>query len=170
MVLDVHDPRRAGLVLEARRPVHDIGVVQIRVSPGGVAAAEARAGIRDRTVGIHDVSYRPRSILQLEQVPWVARRLQNVEGAGILVEAAGTGAVHGHDAERRAEHPLRLEVPRQAKTRLEVVQIPLADRSLRMRNRSHPPGHRIDRGRIELRLLVILSLIGGKVGPAHAKV
>src|SRR5205807_1627477 len=99
----------------------------------------------------------------LEHIPWVARWLQDIEGAGILVEPAGTSAVDGHDAKGGTVHPLRLKVPRQAETRLEVVQVPLADRSLRVRNRAHPAAHRVDHVRIELRLLVPLRLIRRKV-------
>src|SRR5260370_16066717 len=63
LVLDVDEPGGAGLILEARRPVHDIGVMEIGISPSGVTAAKVRAGIGDRAIGIHHVFDGPRSIL-----------------------------------------------------------------------------------------------------------
>ena len=79
LIRQAHEPGVGQLILEARRPVHDVGVAQIGIAPGGVAAAEAGARIGNRAVGIDRVLDRPRAVLQLEYVPRVAGRLQDVE-------------------------------------------------------------------------------------------
>ena len=51
----------------------------------------------------------------------IASWLEDVEVAGVLVEAALTGAIDRHGSERGAENPLGFEAVGHAEARLEVV-------------------------------------------------
>src|SRR4029077_11419432 len=121
LVHDAQKPGRLELILEASRPSHDICIVQVRIAPGGVAAVVAGAGVGNRSIGIHGIFDRSWAVLELEYGLRIARRLEDVEGPRILVEATLARAVHGHYAKRGAEYPLRIEVPGQTEPRLEVV-------------------------------------------------